>query len=145
MLVQVLAVGIKEVLGVLSTNSMDGCRTKPRTGSSVAPVANCNTSLRPTVPLLPPKKQFTSKMDNIFLYIKAKKIYFLRKHCGIHFFVANCVNSSLSIFLISHIQSYNLYFIHILHFYYCFKLDLYMSVRVSVFMEMAGYYTESLL
>lgn len=103
-LVQVLAVGIKEVLGVLSTNSMDGCRTKPRTGSSVAPVANCNTSLRPTVPLLPPKKQFTSKMDNIFLYIKAKKKYFLRKHCGIHFFVANCVNSSLSIFLISHIH-----------------------------------------
>lgn len=60
---QVVQVGIKEVPGVLSTNSMDGCRTKPRTGSSVAPVANCSTSLRPTVPLLPPTKQFPNKMD----------------------------------------------------------------------------------
>lgn len=65
MLVQRVAVGIKEMLGVLSTNSMDGCKTKSRFFCCSIAVANYKTSLRPTVPLIYvlPTKQFPKKID----------------------------------------------------------------------------------
>jgi len=47
----VLAVGKNELQ---TTNSIHGFRTKPRTGSSSAPVTNCKTEPKEILSLLPP-------------------------------------------------------------------------------------------
>ena len=56
-LMQVFAVGKKLDPCFTSTNSMEGCKVKPSTGSSVEPVANCNTFCREINSLLPPAKK----------------------------------------------------------------------------------------
>lgn len=52
LLMQVFAVGIKEA--VTSTKFIVGCKANPNTGSSSAPVTNCNTLLSITALRLPP-------------------------------------------------------------------------------------------
>ena len=61
-LMQVFAVGKKLYPCFTSTNSMEGCKVKPSTGSSVEPVANCNTFCREINSLLPPVKKASIKL-----------------------------------------------------------------------------------
>ena len=93
--VQVLAVGRNE--DDASTNSNSGCRQKPKTGSSSAPVAKLKMCCRVILALLPPRTRHNYDILEMYVFYNSINQHLqqgLRKskgQAGIEVFVEHCL------------------------------------------------------